>query len=224
MYKSPLSGRFYVFVNDKDGVVKQWLLKDAGNSRVGAELVREFSVGSQTEGCVADDATGDLYLGEENVAVWKYSAEPHGGEEKKMVDGIAGGNLTGDIEGMAIYQGTGTGGYLVVSDQGIDSFALYRREGDNAYLGHFRVVADGSAGIDGVSETDGIELTSANLGPAFPHGVFIAQDGRKHHAGRAPEFQTRPLGAHCSGYGSGNNLRLRPASAYSDAMMRCRFS
>ena len=178
MYKSPLSGRFYVFVNDKDGVVKQWLLKDAGNSRVGAELVREFSVGSQTEGCVADDATGDLYLGEENVAVWKYSAEPNGGEEKKRVDGIAGGNLTGDIEGMAIYQGAGTGGYLVVSDQGIDSFALYRREGDNAYLGHFRVVADGSAGIDGVSETDGIEVTSANLGPAFPHGVFIAQDGR----------------------------------------------
>ena len=70
------------------------------------------------------------------------------------------------------------GGYLVVSDQGINSFAVYRREGDNAYLGQFRVVADASAGIDGVSETDGIDVTSADLGPAFPHGVFIAQDGR----------------------------------------------
>ena len=192
MYKSALSGRFYVFVNDTDGVVKQWLLKDAGNSRVGAELVREFSAGSQTEGCVADDATGDLYLGEENVAVWKYSAEPNGGEERKMVDGIAGGNLTGDIEGMAIYQGAGTEGYLVVSDQGIDSFALYRREGDNDYLGHFRVVADGSAGIDGVSETDGIEVTGANLGPTFPHGVFIAQDGRNITPAERQNFKLVP--------------------------------
>ena len=52
-----------------------------------------------------------------------------------MVDGIEAGNLAGDIEGMAIYYGAGAGGYLVVSDQGINSFAVYRREGDNAYLG-----------------------------------------------------------------------------------------
>ena len=178
MYRSPFSGLFYVFVNDKDGEVRQWLLQDAGNGRVGANPVREFSVGSQTEGCVADDVTGDLYIGEENVAVWKYPAEPQGGEERTRVDGVKNGNLTGDIEGIAILRGAGKRGYLVVSDQGIDSFALYRLDADNAYLGHFRVVADGSAGIDGVSETDGIEVTGANLGPAFPQGVFIAQDGR----------------------------------------------
>jgi 3-phytase len=28
-----------------------------------------------------------------------------------------------------------------------------------------------------VTETDGIHATSANLGPMFPSGVFIAQDG-----------------------------------------------
>ena len=73
MYKSPVSGLYFVYVNDTDGLVRQWLLNDAGNGRVGAELVREFSVGSQTEGCVADDASGHLYIGEENVAIWKYS-------------------------------------------------------------------------------------------------------------------------------------------------------
>ncbi len=178
MYKSPSSGFFYVFVNDTDGLVRQWRLQDAGNGRIGAELVREFSVGSQTEGCVADDVTADLYIGEENVAVWKYSAEPDGGEARTWVDGIDGGNLTGDIEGIAILRTGGKRGFLVVSDQGIGSFAVYRLEGDNAYLGHFRVEADIAAGIDGVSDTDGIEVTSANLGVAFPQGVFVAQDGR----------------------------------------------
>jgi len=28
-----------------------------------------------------------------------------------------------------------------------------------------------------VEQTDGIDVTSASLGPAFPHGLFVAQDG-----------------------------------------------
>ena len=32
--------------------------------------------------------------------------------------------------------------------------------------------------IDGISETDGLEVTSRNLGPGFKHGAMIAQDGR----------------------------------------------
>jgi 3-phytase len=40
------------------------------------------------------------------------------------------------------------------------------------------VVADPVRGIDGISETDGLEVTSRNLGPGFEHGAMIAQDGR----------------------------------------------
>jgi 3-phytase len=29
-----------------------------------------------------------------------------------------------------------------------------------------------------VSDTDGIDATAASLGPAFPQGVFVAQDGK----------------------------------------------
>jgi 3-phytase len=39
-------------------------------------------------------------------------------------------------------------------------------------------VADADGGIDGVSETDGLEVTSAALGPAYPGGLLVAQDGR----------------------------------------------
>ena len=179
MYQSAASGQFYVFVNDTDGVVKQWQLTDAGNQKIGATFLREFNVGSQTEGCVADDETGDLYIGEEDVGIWKYSAEPDGGEERTLVDSTDGnGNLTGDVEGMAIYYGQDGGGYLVASNQGADNYALYKRAGDNEFVGIFHVVADEATGIDGASETDGLDVSSANFGPGFPGGLFVVQDGR----------------------------------------------
>ena len=210
MYKSPYSGEFYVFINDTDGNVKQWLLKDAGNNHVGADLVREFSVGSQTEGCVADDVTGDLYIGEESVAIWKYSAEPDGGGHRTAVDSVADGNLAGDIEGISIYHGRGANGYLVVSDQGVNRFAVYRRDGDNAFLGYFHVVADASTGIDGVSETDGIDVTSANLGPAFPHGAFVAQDGRNITPAERQNFKLVPWERIAAGMGLELHLGYDP--------------
>ncbi|MYJ96896.1 MAG: phytase, partial [Proteobacteria bacterium] len=178
MYRSPGTGQYHVIVNDTDGLVRQWRLFDSGAGRVGAELVREFSVGSQTEGCVADDETGDLYIGEENRGIWKYSAEPDSGSERTLVDGIEDGNLTADVEGLAIYYSGNGEGYLIASNQGADNYAVYERQGDNAFLGHFFVVADEASGIDGASETDGLDVTSANLGATFPNGVLVVQDGR----------------------------------------------
>jgi 3-phytase len=32
--------------------------------------------------------------------------------------------------------------------------------------------------VDGVEHTDGIDVSTASLGPAFAGGVFVAQDGR----------------------------------------------
>lgn len=178
MYKNPETGQFYVVVNDTDGLVKQWHLQDAGNGKIGASVVREFSVGSQTEGCVADDELGHLYVGEEDVALWKYSALPDGGDARTMVDNTDDGNLTDDVEGVAIYFGADGTGYLIASNQGADNYAVYERQGDNRFLGHIHVIADEATGIDGASETDGLDVTSANLGPAFPNGALVVQDGR----------------------------------------------
>ncbi len=179
MYKSAQTNLFYVLINDTDGLVRQWQLEDHGEQLIGATLVREFNVGSQTEGCVADDETGDLYIGEENVGIWKYAAEPDGGGERTLVDGVDGnGNLTSDVEGLAIYYGQDGAGYLVASNQGADNYALYERAGDNSFIGIFHVVADEATGIDGISETDGLDVSSAYLGPDFPTGFFVAQDGR----------------------------------------------
>jgi 3-phytase len=67
---------------------------------------------------------------------------------------------------------------------------VFRREGANEYIGSFSVLADPATGIDGISETDGLEVTSANLGGALAGGAFIAQDGRNISP---PEYQNFKL-------------------------------
>lgn len=193
MYKSAVSGETYVFVNDTDGLVRQWVLADNGSGKIAMTPVREFNVGSQTEGCVADDETGDLYVGEENVGIWKYAAEPDGGSDRKMVDSVdENGNLTADVEGMSIYYGKDGAGYLVASNQGADNYALYERAGDNKFIGIFHVVADEATGIDGSSETDGLDVSSAYLGPDYPDGIFVAQDGRNISPAEQQNFKVVP--------------------------------
>ena len=193
MYRSARSGKTYVFINDSNGEKRQWELIDTGNGKVRAVRVRDFAFASQVEGCVADDATGQLYVAEEDVGLWRLSAEPDGGSAMTMVARISENPaLKDDMEGVGLYDLGGGRGYLVASSQGNDSYAVFRREGDQAYLGSFIVVADGARGIDGVSETDGLDVTSRNLGPGFEHGAMVAQDGRNVLPGENQNFKYVP--------------------------------
>lgn len=177
MYHSPRSGRFYYFVTSKSGQVEQWALFDNGRGEVDARRVRRFSLSSQTEACVADDRLALLYLGEEDKGVWRLGAEPSAGGKRVLVDSTrAGGHLDADVEGVAIAYGPRATGYLLVSSQGDDSFVVYRRGGRNEYVTRFTVEAGDS--IDGAENTDGMDLTTASLGPDFPRGLFVAQDGQ----------------------------------------------
>jgi 3-phytase len=168
LYRSP-GGRFSFIGTSEAGEVEQWELFDDGG-RVAARRVRTFSLGSQTEGCVADDEHGALYLSEEAAGVWRYGAEPSDGDRRSRVDVARRDRpLVPDVEGITIAEGPGGGGYLVVSSQGDDSFAVYERDGDNAYVGSFRV--------EGVESTDGLDVTTRPLGPRFPEGALVVQDG-----------------------------------------------
>jgi 3-phytase len=179
MYRSAKSGRTFVFINSGDGPKYQWELRDAGAGKVSTTLVRKLMFESQTEGCVADDASGTLFVGEEDTTLWRFDAEPRGSKTGVAVDTVAANPaIKDDIEGMGLYDLGNGRGYLVVSSQGNDTYAVYRREGKQEYLGSFAVVADAARGIDGISETDGLDISSANLGPGFEHGAMVAQDGR----------------------------------------------
>jgi 3-phytase len=178
MYHSAKTGDFYILANDSaDGKVRQWKLVDR-NGKVGIEAVRDIAVGSQAEGCAADDELGNLFVAEEDVGLWKYSAEPIGGDTRTAVDSVDGNNLTADAEGVSIYYGTDGKGFVILSNQGEDNYAVYRREGANEFVGKFHVVANEALGIDGASETDGLDVVSAPLGADLPMGLLVVQDGR----------------------------------------------
>jgi 3-phytase len=190
LYRSARSGKFFMFAADRAGKLQQWELRDGGSGTVAGELVRRFGVGSTAEGCVADDALGRLYVGEERVAIWQYGAEPGEGDRRVRVDAAGkGGRLRADVEGLAIYDAGGGKGYLLASSQGNHTFVVYERGGANAYVGTFRIV-DGAH--DGVSDTDGIEVVSAALGPAFPKGLFVAQDGSNTRPSANQNFKLVP--------------------------------
>jgi 3-phytase len=175
MYRSAVSGAHYVFITSKSGEVDQWRLLETRQGTVDAERVRGFDVGSQIEACVADDELGFLYIGEERVGIWKYAAEPTGGDSRIAVDstGLT-GHLTPDVEGLTIFFGDAGTGYLIASSQGRDAFNVYRREGRNDYVATF-AIEEGN-GIDRVTHSDGIDVLNGSLGPRFPHGVFVTQD------------------------------------------------
>lgn len=107
------------------------------------------------------------------------------------IDSIADGDLTDDAEGVTIFYGEGDTGYLIVSSQGSNDYNVYRREGENTFLGKFAIVASPD-GIDGTSDTDGIDVTSASLGPHFPHGLFVAQDVKNTDPSAAQNFKLVP--------------------------------
>jgi 3-phytase len=175
MYRSPVTGKHYVFATSGSGKIEQWELFDNGSGRVDATRQRTFDVGSKSEGCVADDSYGHLYISEEQLGILKYGAEPNADDGRTLVDTTgANGHLTADVEGLAIYYGPNGTGYLLASSQGDDTFAVYQREGTNPYIMSF-TIGTGN-GIDGVSHTDGIHVASASLGSAFPQGMFVAQD------------------------------------------------
>ncbi len=176
MYKSPLTGKFFLFVNSKGGEVEQWELKP-DQDKINGEMVRTLKFATQTEGMVADDSLASLFIGEEKTGIWKIGAEPNDSvtglllaesTEKKNK------NIRFDIEGLAIYYLDHGKGYLVASSQGNHSYALFSREAPHNYLGSFRIV-DGP--IDGVEETDGLEISSNPLGTSFPNGLIVIQDG-----------------------------------------------
>lgn len=180
LYRS-VSGALYAFITDKDpGTVVQLLLRYDGEGVISGTEVRRFATGSTTEGCVADDRTGTLYIAEENVAVWTIGAEPDDGIALERFTTVDGRYLVADAEGVAILPDGERGGWLIVSSQGDSAYAAYDLE-SGAFSGRFRV-ADGD--IDGTSHTDGLDVHARPLGDAFPAGVFIVQDDEDDDGGQ----------------------------------------
>ncbi|MDJ0979060.1 MAG: phytase [Erythrobacter sp.] len=160
-------GYVEIFSAPKNGVIYSLSYKPGAPAAAPRTLT---SVPSQPEGCVVDDRTGTLYVGEELAGIWAIDIASG---EKRLVAPTGTGMTVPDVEGLAIAPEGEKGGYLVASSQGDNAFAVYRLPGVEP-LGRFRI-SEGAFGS--VEETDGIELDPRSFGPDFPGGLFVAQDG-----------------------------------------------
>jgi 3-phytase len=175
----------------EEGVVEQVAL-DLNAATPTGKPVRHFDLGSRSEGCVADDRTGLVYVAEDKKAIWRFSA----GREEAMtpvrfasIDGV---NLHKDIEGLEILPRGTDGGLLFASSQGNNSYSVYRIDTAEA-VGQFRITG---GPIDGTEDSDGIAIMPAALGESFPGGLFVAQDGKNIDADgsrAAQNFKLVPL-------------------------------
>jgi 3-phytase len=176
MYRSKQTGDYYAFVNGKNGTIEQWKLFATEEDKIDAEIVRTLEVSSQPEGMVADDEKGILYVGEEMRGVWKFMAEPDAGDKKEFIanSGRENPDISFDVEGLSIFYMPEGKGYLIASSQGNNSFAIFERENDNEYLTSFSI-SDGK--VDGVEETDGLDVSNYAFNDDFPGGLLVVQDG-----------------------------------------------
>jgi 3-phytase len=156
----------------KDGDVAQFTITDQGG-KPAAQLTRTFAVGSQSEGCVIDDAAGVLYVGEEAKGIWRYSLDPATGSARTLLAGAPSEILKPDVEGLTLLREAGKS-YLLASSQGDSAFAVWRVDGAApVYAGRFSVVP--AAGVDAVTGTDGLAALGGPVG-AFPEGLIVVQD------------------------------------------------
>lgn len=165
-------GKFYAFSTSVDGQVRQFEINGSSGSITG-KAVRTFEVGSQAEGITVDDKYGSVYVSQESTGIWKYDLDPASGSDRTLVDKVGSGHLKSDIEGLTVYYASNGEGYLIASSQGSSSYAVYDRE-SLEYLGKFSVGAGN--GIDGVTETDGLDVTNVNLGGQFSNGMLVVHD------------------------------------------------
>lgn len=174
----------YVFVTYKSGDI---IVHRLTSSSTAAETAR-LAFDSQLEGCVVDDRTGVVYVGEEEHGVWATRFDGAAFSTPQLIDGTRGrGGLVADVEGLALYHRDHDGAtLLIVSSQGNNSFVVYDLR-IRTPVGRFRIAAN--TGVDGVQETDGVEAASHSLGDAFPAGVLVVQDGRNHPRGETQNYK-----------------------------------
>ncbi len=172
LYRSPKSGDFYGITVPEagGGSVEQYRLFANESGKISGEKVRSWPIG-ESEGCVADDKTGLLYIGEEKVGIWRVGAEPEDPSPGTLVQPMGAHGLVADVEGLALLYGNGGNAYLLASCQGANCYYVYRLDEACTFVKTFAV--------EGATDTDGIDVRFQNFGDRFPEGFFALHNGAK---------------------------------------------
>lgn len=177
LYRRPSDRALFAIVSPKEGptegVLAQYrVLWNPATRKFDLRFVRrfgKFSGAKEVESIAVDHQLGHVYYSDETVGTRKQHADPDHPEAGVELAFFNRSGWTGDHEGIALWTRADGTGYLICTEQldGNSVYHVFRREGNNAPVGRFRIGAD---------STDGIEVVSANLGPAFPQGLMVAMN------------------------------------------------
>jgi 3-phytase len=173
LYQRPADKAAFAIVGRKAGVREgylwQYRLEDDGHGMVKMSLARkfgEFSGAKEIEAIAVDAAAGSVYYSDERYGIREYRADPDAVDANKPLSVFGTDGFTKDREGIAIYPFENGNGYLLVSDQEVNAFRVFRREGHvHEFMTSVRVSA---------LECDGSDATNIPLGPKFPSGMLVA--------------------------------------------------
>jgi 3-phytase len=186
-YRRPSDGAIFAIVSRKSGPTKggylwQYRLEDDGSGHVKGTKAREFGLFSgkkEIEAVAVDDPLGFVYYADEQAGVRKYAADPAAPHADAELALFATEGFTDDQEGISVYQVNDGTGYIIVSDQGANTYHIFRREGEpgNPHLHRPIKIVKLST-----KTSDGSDVTNAALGSAFPLGLFVSMsDDRTFH-------------------------------------------
>ena len=171
---------FYAISNGKNGVIEQFLLQEENGKLIGKKTA-EASVALQPEGMTVLDNENTLFIGVEEQHIEWFTITDSGFSKAKVLPQSSAKNnafIAYDIEGLANFTHNNKR-YLIASIQGSFSYAIYHITNLQTaeYITSFSLQENIEKGVDGVEETDGLEVLAAPLGKQFPNGILVVQDG-----------------------------------------------
>ncbi len=180
LYQRPSDGAMFVIQSTQLGATSnlhQYRLEDDGTGKIKGTYIRAFgnnTISEYVEGLVADDELGYVYASDEPNAVRKYYADPDRGDNNQIVAFGTGDGISGDREGLAIYQCRGGTGYILLSNQAGTDVKVYRREGDNGNPHRHSLVT--TIRTNGSADTDGLDVTNLPTSAKFPYGFLVTHN------------------------------------------------
>ncbi len=151
----PGTGAVHAFAFDAAGRIVHWHLGVAAGGDVVARRVRSFEVGGPVAACVADDASGALFVSERGRGLWRFPAAAGTGPGAGvLVDEIGPGGLVAAADALAVIDSADGPGWILASSESDETFTFYRRDDTNAAAGRFPV----GTRVDRCQDTTGLDV------------------------------------------------------------------
>lgn len=156
-----------VFITDKKGKILRYQV-ELVDQTVTAQLIESYRFSSTVEGVKADPFYQRLYVAEEDKGLWSIDLSTMNLKREKIYKTDK-KQIVADLEGVALLDLGDGKGYLFVSVQGANTYAIFDRP-TMEIVAIFNISE--SEYIGKVEDTDGIEVINTNR-----FSYFIAQDG-----------------------------------------------